>query len=161
MSPTVQVKILLLMNISYVFKDKLLTSTYSPVLTTKAVKDATEQRILKEAHVREHTHTHTVFSPNDFCKAVITLMDTVDWYLCCIIIISRLRGTLSHHNATLGGQTDSIHCSSMYQNQCLITPYRTTSIKLIGTFITHGVCLYSVFYWHILQNEVFENNCIW
>uniref|UniRef100_A0A8C2F0N4 X-prolyl aminopeptidase (aminopeptidase P) 2, membrane-bound n=1 Tax=Cyprinus carpio TaxID=7962 RepID=A0A8C2F0N4_CYPCA len=47
------VKILLLMNISYVFKDKHLTSTYSPVLTTKAVKDATEQRILKEAHVRD------------------------------------------------------------------------------------------------------------
>ncbi|ROL51777.1 Xaa-Pro aminopeptidase 2 [Anabarilius grahami] len=34
-------------------EDKLLTSTYSPVLTTKAVKDATEQRILKEAHVRD------------------------------------------------------------------------------------------------------------
>uniref|UniRef100_A0A8C1U2E3 X-prolyl aminopeptidase (aminopeptidase P) 2, membrane-bound n=1 Tax=Cyprinus carpio TaxID=7962 RepID=A0A8C1U2E3_CYPCA len=47
------VKILLLLNISYVFKDKRLTSTYSPVLTTKAVKDATEQRILKEAHVRD------------------------------------------------------------------------------------------------------------
>ncbi|XP_067312664.1 xaa-Pro aminopeptidase 2 isoform X1 [Pseudorasbora parva] len=34
-------------------EDKLLTSTYSPVLTTKAVKDETEQRILKEAHVRD------------------------------------------------------------------------------------------------------------
>ncbi|XP_043113869.1 xaa-Pro aminopeptidase 2 isoform X2 [Puntigrus tetrazona] len=34
-------------------EDKLLTSTYSPVLTTKAVKDATEQRILKEAHIRD------------------------------------------------------------------------------------------------------------
>uniref|UniRef100_A0A8C2EYB7 X-prolyl aminopeptidase (aminopeptidase P) 2, membrane-bound n=1 Tax=Cyprinus carpio TaxID=7962 RepID=A0A8C2EYB7_CYPCA len=34
-------------------EDKHLTSTYSPVLTTKAVKDATEQRILKEAHVRD------------------------------------------------------------------------------------------------------------
>uniref|UniRef100_A0A671N0G8 Xaa-Pro aminopeptidase 2-like n=1 Tax=Sinocyclocheilus anshuiensis TaxID=1608454 RepID=A0A671N0G8_9TELE len=34
-------------------EDKLLTSTYSPVLTTKAVKDATEQHILKEAHVRD------------------------------------------------------------------------------------------------------------
>ncbi|NP_957326.2 xaa-Pro aminopeptidase 2 [Danio rerio] len=34
-------------------EDKLLTSTYSPVLTTKAVKDMTEQRILKEAHVRD------------------------------------------------------------------------------------------------------------
>nr|XP_055034361.1 xaa-Pro aminopeptidase 2 isoform X1 [Misgurnus anguillicaudatus]XP_055034362.1 xaa-Pro aminopeptidase 2 isoform X1 [Misgurnus anguillicaudatus] len=34
-------------------EDKLLTSTYSPVLTTKAVKDSTEQRILKEAHVRD------------------------------------------------------------------------------------------------------------
>uniref|UniRef100_A0A8C1KHJ1 X-prolyl aminopeptidase (aminopeptidase P) 2, membrane-bound n=1 Tax=Cyprinus carpio TaxID=7962 RepID=A0A8C1KHJ1_CYPCA len=34
-------------------EDKRLTSTYSPVLTTKAVKDATEQRILKEAHVRD------------------------------------------------------------------------------------------------------------
>uniref|UniRef100_A0A8C1XIA6 X-prolyl aminopeptidase (aminopeptidase P) 2, membrane-bound n=1 Tax=Cyprinus carpio TaxID=7962 RepID=A0A8C1XIA6_CYPCA len=34
-------------------EDKLLTTTYSPVLTTKAVKDATEQRILKEAHIRD------------------------------------------------------------------------------------------------------------
>ncbi|KAI7801892.1 xaa-Pro aminopeptidase 2, partial [Triplophysa rosa] len=34
-------------------EEKLLTSTYSPVLTTKAVKDSTEQRILKEAHVRD------------------------------------------------------------------------------------------------------------
>ncbi|KAG1954452.1 xaa-Pro aminopeptidase 2 [Pimephales promelas] len=34
-------------------EDKLLTSTYSPVLTTKAVKDETERRILKEAHVRD------------------------------------------------------------------------------------------------------------
>ncbi|XP_052005994.1 xaa-Pro aminopeptidase 2 isoform X2 [Xyrauchen texanus] len=34
-------------------EEKLLTSTYSPVLTAKAVKDATEQRILKEAHVRD------------------------------------------------------------------------------------------------------------
>ncbi|XP_051504971.1 xaa-Pro aminopeptidase 2-like [Myxocyprinus asiaticus] len=34
-------------------EEKLLTSTYSLVLTTKAVKDATEQRILKEAHVRD------------------------------------------------------------------------------------------------------------
>uniref|UniRef100_A0AAR2JSK9 Xaa-Pro aminopeptidase 2 n=1 Tax=Pygocentrus nattereri TaxID=42514 RepID=A0AAR2JSK9_PYGNA len=34
---------------------KLLQSTYSPVLTTKAVKVDTEQRILREAHVRKHT----------------------------------------------------------------------------------------------------------
>uniref|UniRef100_A0AAY4BZC4 Xaa-Pro aminopeptidase 2 n=1 Tax=Denticeps clupeoides TaxID=299321 RepID=A0AAY4BZC4_9TELE len=34
-------------------KEKLLTSEYSPVLTTKAVKDQTEQRILREAHVRD------------------------------------------------------------------------------------------------------------
>uniref|UniRef100_A0A8C1NY23 X-prolyl aminopeptidase (aminopeptidase P) 2, membrane-bound n=1 Tax=Cyprinus carpio TaxID=7962 RepID=A0A8C1NY23_CYPCA len=34
-------------------EDKLLTTTYSPVLTTKAVKDATEQHILKEAHIRD------------------------------------------------------------------------------------------------------------
>uniref|UniRef100_A0A7N8XI61 Xaa-Pro aminopeptidase n=1 Tax=Mastacembelus armatus TaxID=205130 RepID=A0A7N8XI61_9TELE len=33
--------------------DKLMTSSYSPVLTTKAVKDETEQRILREAHVRD------------------------------------------------------------------------------------------------------------
>uniref|UniRef100_A0A8C4E9H6 X-prolyl aminopeptidase (aminopeptidase P) 2, membrane-bound n=1 Tax=Dicentrarchus labrax TaxID=13489 RepID=A0A8C4E9H6_DICLA len=32
-------------------EDKLLTSSYSPVLTTKAVKDETEQRILRDAHV--------------------------------------------------------------------------------------------------------------
>ncbi|XP_024919250.1 xaa-Pro aminopeptidase 2 isoform X2 [Cynoglossus semilaevis] len=34
-------------------QDKLLTSSYSPVLMTKAVKDETEQRILREAHVRD------------------------------------------------------------------------------------------------------------
>ncbi|XP_070692654.1 xaa-Pro aminopeptidase 2 [Pempheris klunzingeri] len=34
-------------------EDKLLTSSYSPVLTTKAVKDETEARILRDAHVRD------------------------------------------------------------------------------------------------------------
>ncbi|XP_041931147.1 xaa-Pro aminopeptidase 2 [Alosa sapidissima] len=34
-------------------EDKLMTSDYSPVLTTKAVKDPTEQRILRDAHVRD------------------------------------------------------------------------------------------------------------
>uniref|UniRef100_A0AAZ3QNK8 X-prolyl aminopeptidase (aminopeptidase P) 2, membrane-bound n=1 Tax=Oncorhynchus tshawytscha TaxID=74940 RepID=A0AAZ3QNK8_ONCTS len=34
-------------------EEKLLTSAYSPVLTTKAVKDETEQRILRDAHVRD------------------------------------------------------------------------------------------------------------
>ncbi|KAL2077374.1 hypothetical protein ACEWY4_026878 [Coilia grayii] len=34
-------------------EDKLMTTDYSPVLTTKAVKDATEQRVLREAHVRD------------------------------------------------------------------------------------------------------------
>ncbi|XP_029297047.1 LOW QUALITY PROTEIN: xaa-Pro aminopeptidase 2 [Cottoperca gobio] len=34
-------------------EEKLMTSTYSPVLTTKAVKDDTEQRILRDAHVRD------------------------------------------------------------------------------------------------------------
>lgn len=34
-------------------QDKLLTTAYSPVLTTKAVKDETEQRILRDAHVRD------------------------------------------------------------------------------------------------------------
>lgn len=34
-------------------EDKLMTSSYSPVLTTKAVKDETEQRILRDAHVRD------------------------------------------------------------------------------------------------------------
>ncbi|CAL1613777.1 unnamed protein product [Knipowitschia caucasica] len=34
-------------------KDKIMTTSYSPVLTTKAVKDETEQRILREAHVRD------------------------------------------------------------------------------------------------------------
>ncbi|KAF7651123.1 hypothetical protein LDENG_00115910 [Lucifuga dentata] len=33
--------------------DKLVMSSYSPVLTTKAVKDETEQRILRDAHVRD------------------------------------------------------------------------------------------------------------
>uniref|UniRef100_A0A8C2WNP9 X-prolyl aminopeptidase (aminopeptidase P) 2, membrane-bound n=1 Tax=Cyclopterus lumpus TaxID=8103 RepID=A0A8C2WNP9_CYCLU len=33
--------------------EKLMTSSYSPVLTTKAVKDETEQRILRDAHVRD------------------------------------------------------------------------------------------------------------
>lgn len=37
-----------------------MTSSYSPVLTTKAVKDETEQRILRDAHVcRLHTDTLT------------------------------------------------------------------------------------------------------
>nr|XP_057931369.1 xaa-Pro aminopeptidase 2 isoform X2 [Doryrhamphus excisus] len=34
-------------------EDKLMSSSYSPVLTTKAVKDDTEQRILRDAHVRD------------------------------------------------------------------------------------------------------------
>lgn len=34
-------------------EEKLMTSSYSPVLTTKAVKDDTEQRILRDAHVRD------------------------------------------------------------------------------------------------------------
>uniref|UniRef100_A0A3P9P686 X-prolyl aminopeptidase (aminopeptidase P) 2, membrane-bound n=1 Tax=Poecilia reticulata TaxID=8081 RepID=A0A3P9P686_POERE len=34
-------------------QEKLITSSYSPVLTTKAVKDETEERILREAHVRD------------------------------------------------------------------------------------------------------------
>ncbi|KAM3612458.1 uncharacterized protein V6R79_008533 [Siganus canaliculatus] len=33
--------------------EKLMTSSYSPVLTTKAVKDETEQQILRDAHVRD------------------------------------------------------------------------------------------------------------
>ncbi|CAL8305767.1 unnamed protein product [Arctogadus glacialis] len=34
-------------------QDKLVTSSYSPVLTSKAVKDKMEQRILRNAHVRD------------------------------------------------------------------------------------------------------------
>ncbi|KAM4622151.1 xaa-Pro aminopeptidase 2 [Polymixia lowei] len=34
-------------------EDKMVTTTYSPVLTTKAVKDETEQRILRDAHMRD------------------------------------------------------------------------------------------------------------
>ncbi|XP_068596453.1 xaa-Pro aminopeptidase 2 [Brachionichthys hirsutus] len=34
-------------------QDKLVTSTYSPVLMTKAVKDETEQQLLRDAHVRD------------------------------------------------------------------------------------------------------------
>uniref|UniRef100_A0A8C5CY47 X-prolyl aminopeptidase (aminopeptidase P) 2, membrane-bound n=1 Tax=Gadus morhua TaxID=8049 RepID=A0A8C5CY47_GADMO len=34
-------------------QDKLVTSSYSPVLTSKAVKDEMEQRILRNAHVRD------------------------------------------------------------------------------------------------------------
>uniref|UniRef100_A0AAQ5XA68 X-prolyl aminopeptidase (aminopeptidase P) 2, membrane-bound n=1 Tax=Amphiprion ocellaris TaxID=80972 RepID=A0AAQ5XA68_AMPOC len=34
-------------------QDKLMTSSYSPVLTTKAVKDDKEQQILRDAHVRD------------------------------------------------------------------------------------------------------------
>ncbi|TSQ81033.1 Xaa-Pro aminopeptidase 2 [Bagarius yarrelli] len=33
--------------------EKLLQSQYSPVLTTKAIKDTTEQKILREAHIRD------------------------------------------------------------------------------------------------------------
>uniref|UniRef100_A0A8C5ARA1 X-prolyl aminopeptidase (aminopeptidase P) 2, membrane-bound n=1 Tax=Gadus morhua TaxID=8049 RepID=A0A8C5ARA1_GADMO len=36
-----------------VISDKLVTSSYSPVLTSKAVKDEMEQRILRNAHVRD------------------------------------------------------------------------------------------------------------
>lgn len=39
-------------------QEKLFTSSYSPVLLTKAVKDETEQRVLRNAHVC-HLHTHT------------------------------------------------------------------------------------------------------
>lgn len=38
-----------------------MTTSYSPVLTTKAVKDETEQRILRDAHVC-HLHTDTYTS---------------------------------------------------------------------------------------------------
>ncbi|KAG7329147.1 hypothetical protein KOW79_007321 [Hemibagrus wyckioides] len=34
-------------------EEKLLQSEYSPVLTTKAIKDETEQKILREAHIRD------------------------------------------------------------------------------------------------------------
>ncbi|TMS17745.1 Xaa-Pro aminopeptidase 2 [Larimichthys crocea] len=34
-------------------EEKLMTSSYSPVLTSKAVKDETEERILRDAHVRD------------------------------------------------------------------------------------------------------------
>ncbi|KAL7885923.1 hypothetical protein AOLI_G00062180 [Acnodon oligacanthus] len=34
-------------------EEKLLQSTYSPVLTIKAIKDDTEQKILREAHIRD------------------------------------------------------------------------------------------------------------
>ncbi|XP_030621332.1 xaa-Pro aminopeptidase 2 [Chanos chanos] len=34
-------------------QEKLLTTDYSPVLTSKAVKDQTEERVLREAHVRD------------------------------------------------------------------------------------------------------------
>lgn len=39
-----------------IMQDKLMTSSYSPVLMTKAVKDEKEQQILRDAHVR-HLHT--------------------------------------------------------------------------------------------------------
>lgn len=82
---------------------------------------------------------YTQSSPQ-MTSEIISLMDTVYWYLCSIIIISRLRGTLSHHKATLGDQTDSIHCSSIHLSQCVISPYRKTSIRHIGIFFTHDVC---------------------
>uniref|UniRef100_A0A3P9JAS0 Xaa-Pro aminopeptidase 2 n=1 Tax=Oryzias latipes TaxID=8090 RepID=A0A3P9JAS0_ORYLA len=34
-------------------QEKLITSTYSPVLTSKAVKDQTEEQVLRDAHVRD------------------------------------------------------------------------------------------------------------
>ena len=48
-----------------------MTSSYSPVLTTKAIKDETEQRILRDAHVC-HLHTdinglHTGITPCTTC----------------------------------------------------------------------------------------------
>ncbi|XP_004073140.1 xaa-Pro aminopeptidase 2 [Oryzias latipes] len=34
-------------------QEKMITSTYSPVLTSKAVKDQTEEQVLRDAHVRD------------------------------------------------------------------------------------------------------------
>lgn len=47
----------------YIMQDKLMTSSYSPVLTTKAVKDEYEAQILRDAHVRPlHTDKHAHMS---------------------------------------------------------------------------------------------------
>lgn len=46
-------------------QDKLMTSSYSPVLTTKAVKDEREQQILRDAHVR---HLYTIVTTINFCQ---------------------------------------------------------------------------------------------
>uniref|UniRef100_A0A672YGY3 X-prolyl aminopeptidase (aminopeptidase P) 2, membrane-bound n=1 Tax=Sphaeramia orbicularis TaxID=375764 RepID=A0A672YGY3_9TELE len=39
--------------VEVITQEKLFTSSYSPVLLTKAVKDETEQRVLRDAHVRD------------------------------------------------------------------------------------------------------------
>lgn len=49
-------------SIFFQMQDKIMTTSYSPVLTTKAVKDETEQRILREAHVRR-LHTRGCATP--------------------------------------------------------------------------------------------------
>uniref|UniRef100_A0A4W6FUU0 X-prolyl aminopeptidase (aminopeptidase P) 2, membrane-bound n=1 Tax=Lates calcarifer TaxID=8187 RepID=A0A4W6FUU0_LATCA len=84
-------------------QDKLMTSSYSPVLTTKAVKDETEQRILRDAHVRdavaviqllmwlekavpegkETELTASEYLPSDGCSADIISCLLFPVFLCC------------------------------------------------------------------------------
>lgn len=57
-----------------VLQEKLMTSSYSPVLTTKAVKDETEQRILRDAHVR-HLHSDTQTRAQTSTEALVIIYD--------------------------------------------------------------------------------------
>lgn len=54
-----------------------MTTSYSPVLTTKAVKDETEQRILRDAHVR-HMQKHKCATPSRELDTVF-----IDRAICC------------------------------------------------------------------------------
>lgn len=60
-----------------------MTSSYSPVLTTKAVKDETEQRILRDAHVC-HLHTRTQLYTNTTLPSERTRHIFMDHEICSI-----------------------------------------------------------------------------
>lgn len=62
-------------------QDKLMTSSYSPVMTTKAVKDEKEQQILRDAHVR---HLYTLNTTLKFGPYLCPLCSA----LCCVSVFA-------------------------------------------------------------------------
>lgn len=62
-------------------QDKLMTSSYSPVLTTKAVKDEYEAQILRDAHVRPlHTDKRAHMSIRNIDDT--STNEHTQWYIC-------------------------------------------------------------------------------